>query len=302
MRFLFARRSFNKLFSIYTFVFCLTAGACFISLPAYAAPGECGLDFLNITVGAYSISTGHANYAGTEGPEAIFGNPALLGDKLAGFASYQYLLMDTKSQAVSANLPLSGNYRFGFGAHIFDPGAITGYDSEGQKTGGLNSGDYLLRFALSSQGALSYGLSVSYYYQQLDNIVGRGYGFGFGLSHENGIGRISLSADNIGPDFKIGGASMPLPSRIALSGWLPMQSRFISLSGDIIYSRESGFGVAAGLDYSPVTGFSFRAGSNIETPVSLGLGYAYDNIGLDYSYIPSGLFGDRHNFSVTMSR
>ncbi len=269
---------------------------------ASASPGECGLDFLNITVGAHSISTGHANYAGIEGPEAIFGNPSLLNSKLEGFASYQYLLMDTKSQAVSANLPIMENYAFGIGVHLFDPGNITGYNEDNQKTGQLKAGDFLIRFAMATKGRLNYGLSFSYYHQQLDNTIGRGYGLGFGVTYESGLSRISISADNIGPDFKIGSSSVPLPSQIALSGWFPIQNSFLNLSGDLIYNRESGFRAVAGIEYSPVTGFFVRAGSNNETPVSLGLGYSLNNYGFDYSYTPSSLFGDRHNFSVTMSR
>ena len=79
------------------------------------------MDFLNITVGAYSASTGQANYAGMEGAEAVFGNPSLLGDNLSGFASYQYLIMDTKSQAASINMPLNSKYSVALGLNIFDP-------------------------------------------------------------------------------------------------------------------------------------------------------------------------------------
>jgi hypothetical protein len=89
-----------------------------------AHPGECGLDFLNIPVGAHSASTGQANYAGIEGAEAIFRNPSLLGYNLNAFASYQYLIMDTRSQAAAVNLPLGRNGSFALGVNIFDPGEM----------------------------------------------------------------------------------------------------------------------------------------------------------------------------------
>ena len=56
------------------------------------------------------------------------------------------------------------------------------------------------------------------------------------------------------------------------------------------------------MEYSPLEGFAVRAGSNTEEPLSLGLGISGGSFGLDYSYVPSELFGDRHLFSVTFSR
>jgi hypothetical protein len=268
----------------------------------YATPGECGLDFLNIPIGAHSASTGQANYAGIEGAEAIFRNPSLTGNDLNAFASLQYLIMDTRSQAAAVNLPLGRNNSFAVGINIFDPGEISGYDSDGQMTGDLRSGDLLIRLGYASRNRLNFGFTVSYYEQRLDNLVGRGYGFGFGLYHDLGQNRIGLSAENLGPDFKIGQSSSPLPAKIAVSGLFPIRGRFIDLSTDFIYSLETGFGIAGGLEYSPVEGFYVRAGSNIDIPVSMGVGFSGSNFELDYSYTPSDIFGSRHFFSVTVSR
>ena len=128
------------------------------------------------------------------------------------------------------------------------------------------------------------------------------YGFGFGIASMVGQNRVGLSVENIGPNFKIGGTSSPLPAKAALSGWFPIRSRFINLTTDIVYSLESGILLAGGMEYSPLEGFAVRAGSNTEEPLSLGLGISGGSFGLDYSYVPSELFGDRHLFSVTFSR
>ena len=295
------RSLLKPLLFIYTLA--LTVSICCVApSEAEAHPGECGLDFLNIAVGAYSASTGQANYAGIEGAEAIFGNPSLLSENLNGFASYQYLIMDTRSQAASINMPIDSRYLFALGIDIFDPGEITGYDQEGHKTGNVKSGDYLVRLGVASRGLLNYGVTLSYYEQHLDNLVGRSYGFGLGLSRDFGSNRIGISIENIGPRFKIGRSSAPLPYRIALSGWFPVRNNFINLSTDFIYSREIGFRFVGGMEYSPLDGFFFRVGTNNDIPFSTGLGISGDSFDFDYSYVPSGLFGDRHLFSVTISR
>jgi hypothetical protein len=280
-------------------VFC---GSLLVQNTAFADPGRCALDFLNIPVGAQSAALGQASYAGITGSQAIFGNPALLESELNGFASYQSLLMDTKSQAAAVNLPFNTNSSLALGVNIFNPGEITGYDGQGAKTGKVNSGDYLVRAAYSSRRWIDFGVTVSYYEQRLDDVVGRGYGFGLGLARYFGQNRVGLTIDNIGPEFELGGASSPLPSKIALSGWIPVRSRFINLTADIVYGLESGFSPAGGLEYSPLEGFSVRAGSNIEVPISMGLGISGGSFDLDYSFVPSDEFGDRHWFSITFSR
>jgi hypothetical protein len=264
-----------------------------------ASPGECALDFLNIPVGAYRASIGQAGYAHINGPQAIFVNPALAGNRTGGFASYQKLFMDMRSQAAAVALPLGESYSIGAGVHVFDPGEINGYTADNFRTGDIKSGDILMRLGISRAGELSYGLSVSYYSQRLDNQLGKGFGFGFGISRGFSITRLALTADNIGPDFKIGNSSSPLPSRYSLSAWIPLREYFIDLSLDISYRRNIGFVPSAGLEYSPISGFFIRAGSNNDTPLSVGFGLATNKIGIDYSYLPSGLFGDRHIFSLS---
>lgn len=268
----------------------------------FADPGECGLDFLNIPVGAHSASTGQANYAGIEGAQAIFRNPALLGNNLYAFASYQYLIMDTRSQAAAVNLPFGRSSSFALGVNIFSPGEIAGYDDGGRKTGNLQTGDYLVRLGYSSQSRLNFGVSASYYEQRLDDIVGRGYGFGFGMYRDLGQNRLGFSLENLGPRIKIGRSSFSLPTKAAISGWFPIYSRFINLSADIIYSLETGMGLAGGVEYSPAEGFFLRAGGNDDVPISMGLGLIAGNFELDYSYTPSSNFGDRHLFSIAISR
>ncbi len=267
-----------------------------------AAPGECALDFLNIPVGAYRASIGQAGYASRKGPEAIFVNPALMGKRTGGFASYQKLFMDMRSEAAAVNFSLGEGYSMGLGVHVLDPGEITGYTADNVRTGNIKSGDILMRLGLSRGGNLSYGLSVSYYSQRLDDQSGKGLGFGFGISHDFAAARLALTADNIGPDFKIGNSSSPLPAKYSLSAWIPLHSYSIDMNLDLSYKRNIGLVPSAGLEYSPISGFFVRAGSNNDTPLSIGLGFATNKIGIDYSYLPSGLFGDRHIFSFSVYR
>ena len=267
-----------------------------------AAPGECSLDFLNIPIGAYGASLGNGGFARIEGPQALFYNPSLIGSNTAGFASYQRLLLDTRSEAVAIGLPVGGNLVFGAGAHFFQPGNIDGYDANDVSIGKIKSGDFLIRMSIARVGELSYGISFSFYGQRLDDQVGRGIGIGFGLSRDFAYGRLSLTADNFGPDFKIGTGSAPLPQRYSVSAWIPLTKYWVNVTFDLSYKPYLGFKPSGGIEYSPLNGFALRAGTNGDTPVAFGLGLNRDKIGLDYTYFPSGIFGGRHIVSFSVSK
>jgi len=272
-----------------------------LSVPVYSSPGECALDFLNIPVGAFGASLGQGGYARIEGAQAIFNNPAQI-DGNSVFASYQDLLLDTRSQAAAAGISFANDYSLGVGIHFFSPGDINGYSADDTEMGNIRSGDFLVRLGMNKHGSYSYGLSVSLYGQRLYNTVGHGIGFGAGISRKFSFGKLSISADNIGPDFKMGTSGSPLPQRYSISGWIPVKSSYLDIVFDFSYRIESGIGASAGIEYSPVTGFFVRAGTNDNIPVSLGLGLRKGNMGFDYSYFPSSIFGDRHIFSFQISK
>ncbi len=275
-----------------------------MTLPSYlpAAPGESALDFLNIPVGAQTTSLGQGGFARIDGPQAIFYNPSLIGENTAGFASYQNLLLDTRSEALAVAIPVGDKLSAGLGVHIFESGDIDGYSADNESIGNVISGDYLVRFSLAKAGEISYGMSFSFYGQRLDDSIGKGVGIGFGVSRDFRRGRLSLTADNFGPDFKIGTGSAPLPQRYSVSAWVPLSAYRMSIIFDLTYKLSLGFKPSGGLEFSPIAGFAIRAGTNSQTPIAIGMGMNRGNIGLDYTYAASGIFGDRHIFSFTVSK
>jgi hypothetical protein len=265
-----------------------------------ATPGQNALEFLNLPTGAYSAALGNGNYAGIIGPEAIFLNPSQIGQRTGAFACHQELLLDTHTEAFAAAIKLADDITVAGGAYFFDPGDIEGYSNDNERIGNIGAGDRLLRLAgLTKQGDFSFGVSISQYNQRLDNLVGNGWGLGAGVSLETGVGRLALSADNIGPDFRIGVGSSPLPARLALSALAPLCNNMLNLNLDFISRRGLGQSMAVGLEYKAFRGLSLRAGSARFDPISLGFRISNARLSLDYSYIPQSEFGDRHIFSVS---
>jgi hypothetical protein len=272
----------------------------FCSTLASASPGQNALDFLNLPIGAYSASLGKGNFAGIIGPEAIFLNPGQLGDRTGAFASHQELLLDTRAETFAAAVGLKHGLTMGGAAYFLNMGKIEGYSADNIKMGDIDSGDRLLRLALSSHlGKFRMGLSVSQYYQRLAEQTGNGWGFGGGVSYEHRLGRLAFSIDNIGPRFKLAEALAPLPGKMAFSAWIPIHNNMVSLNLDLTLNRNEKTGLAAGVEYHVTNGLALRAGGNRLDPISLGFRLAAERLAFDYSYIPRSEFGDRHIFSIS---
>ena len=274
----------------------------FYSHVAVASSGQSALDFLNLPAGARAMSLGQGGFAAIEGPEAIFTNPSLLGKNAGVFACHQELLLDTHSEAASAAIPLGDKYTMALGMHLFSPGEITRYDANNQKGGDINAGDRLVRLGLSKRGEISYGFSLSYYNQRLDDRTGNGFGIGGGITLETDYGRYSFTAENWGPDFSIAGSSSPLPSRLSLSGLYFLTMYPVDLSFDISYRNHDSFRGALGIEYSPFNGLGLILGGNNADFISMGVRFTADIISIDYSYIPKSDFGDRHIFDIKISK
>ncbi len=274
----------------------------FISpISSFASPGQTALDFLNLPIGAYSASLGQANYAGIIGPEAIFLNPGHLGQRTGAFVSHQELLLDTRTEAFAASISLKRGFAFGAAAYFLDNGKIEGYSNDNVKTGNVHSGDRLLRVGLAyAWEKLSFGISLSQYNQQLAELSANGWGFGAGASVDSRWGRFGFTADNIGPNFKIGSGSAPLPGRFVFSAWTPFFENKADLNIDFILRRYQQAMVAAGIEYHLFENLALRVGSEKYDHLSLGFRLSKGKIALDYSYIPQSTFGDRHIFSFSI--
>ena len=261
--------------------------------------GQCAFDFLNIPVGANSSSLGQVNFSGMLGPEALFGNPALIGQYNGLFASHQELFLDTRSDAMGISYNLSSKYALGLALNYFNPGQIIGYTTENIRTENIRAGDYMAKLAFSINGQLSYGGYLSYYYQRLDNFKSNAVGIGLGISYENHLGRFGMVADNIGPDVNVETGAIPLPLRLTWSGLFTL-SQNIRFNGDLTFGRSDGWSIAGGIQYAIISNFMLRAGSNSGNPISLGCGFENRKWKIDYSYLPVSDFGERHFFSITI--
>lgn len=122
---------------------------------------------------------------------------------------------------------------------------------------------------------------------------------------------IGLAVHDFGRDLRIDGAPVPLPTRVSLQlatrRSITLGPLDLRAAAQLTRSRGGTLLPGGGLelDYWPVIGRTFyaRAGARrVEdfdgNPLTLGVGFTGDDIGLDYAYEPFGASGRVHRLGV----
>ena len=234
---------------------------------------------LLVPVGARDFAMGGANIASSEGVEAIFWNPAGMGQVRYGaeamFSSMAYIAdISVNYGAIAASF---GNFGvLGFSVKALDFGDIpltTNDDPEGL-AGRLFSPTYVtlgVTYARSLTDAISAGASLKIIAEQIDRVSASGVALDVGVQYRNLGGipgfHLGVSVKNIGPQLKYEGPGL-LGSAVRSDGRRPEQSYE---SPGASFELPSSFDI--GLAYQP------RLTDNLQATVTSS--FTNRNLGLD---------------------
>jgi hypothetical protein len=292
-------------------------------LLAAAVCAQTTFDPLTVAVGARALGMGRACAAAADDGDALFCNPAALGEMdTFKFSSMSgNLLEDVHYLALAGVYPLGQRAAVGFGyAGAFVPGIDL--RSAGKTfLGQANFGDSV---ALASYGRklsddTSLGLSLKYYMisgSEINSGNGQGWNLDAGLMQKGNnwlslalVGQNILSTNNISYQ---NGETEPLPSQVKAGAALhllgnsfnaafssPVEATMlVDLAFDL--KRAGSLLPQAGLEISPNQSFSIRAGVDRSQPTA-GITLRYAGLGFHYAYHSFGDFNDNsgHFFSLT---
>jgi len=280
---------------------------------ASAAPA--GFAFLEIPTGARAAALGGSLATMSAGPEAMFGNIALLdpskGLQVGG--GHSELIQSLRHDYFSiAGHAWGGGLGASMRALYSEP--IEERDEVGNLIGTFGAHD--LEFALAYSGRVMpdvrFGVSAQVIRERIANEAAMTYGFGLGTSWEPaGPLRFGLALQNLGPSAHytiegVQGEAVELPAAaqggvaytIATGGRLTARA---ALEGRFTRGR-GGIGIL-GAELADVSGAALRFGvrSNDDASTfSAGAGYALTGLQLDYAWVPFKLdLGDTHRISFT---
>lgn len=321
-----------------------TALAALVLLAGPAAADDAGtsaLPFLEMQQGARPTGMAGAFTGVAEGVDSLWWNPAGMARSRMTEVTMSHTLFvdDVKTEYLAASRPLpalKGTVGASF-TYMSVPG-IEGYDSTGRSVGKLTANAYAatLGFGTEVIPGISVGVNGKYLGQTLSTKKGSGMGVDAGLQYRQEKLGAGVSVQNLGPSFKIGNDSNPLPTTVRAGVAYQFKPRLLG-AFDLSKARDGGVLPHLGGEVRLTNNFHLRAGWQKQENLGNGAGVSFgftlmgtaggggapvggDNWGgdgtpwwekaagavtglvgsLDYSFISLGDLSDVHRLSLSL--
>lgn len=189
--------------------------------PALATEtGTTALPLLQLPQGGRPTGMGGAYTAVADDVNALWWNPAGMArsKKTEMTFSHTAFVEDVKTEHVAFSRPmrlLKGSVGTSL-TYMSVPG-IEGYDAAGKSVGNLTANSYAVSLGYAAfmvPGQLAFGVSGKYLGQTLATQKGTGVAADFGVQFKQDKLGAGVSVQNVGPSFKIGNDSNPLPTTL----------------------------------------------------------------------------------------
>ena len=275
-----------------------------------ANPGETGLSFLKIGVGARAAAMGEAYVAVAQDASALYWNPAGIAN-IPGYelhASHHEWISDVRYEYVAGVRGMKGH---ALGAHIgvLHMGELEGRDEIGLFTGNFRSYDLTagLSYGRRVARSLEVGATAKVLYEKIQDFSATGFAFDAGVRYRTGLKGLTLAGafSNLGSQMKFIDESFLLPvnarvgaayrTRALLKGFL--------VAADVKFPNDTDARGHVGAELQVHEMFALRGGLKLgydEELGSLGFGVNYQAFAFDYAYSPfsqSSELGDVHRVS-----
>ena len=295
---------------------------------ASLADGVDAGSFVRDGIGARALGMGSAAVAIADGPSGAFWNPASLGglDGLAVSSMYADKFgLDIRYQSLGIAGALAENLGMGLLMirSSIDDIPFTGDEGDGVFSetqtlyvlaGGFDLSGLLLR-PEQTRTTVAVGTSLKAYTHSL--LEGRGTGIGLDVGVSSGFSmgwgrlKMSLCAVDIGETaIRWEGTDhnptnhVPWTNRIGVALGLLGDSLWLSGQGDLAVGRPHLNRMRIGVEYSPILGLSGRVGATFapdgNVKFTAGGSISWHGLRIDYAFLPNGVLGDTHVFSLGM--
>ena len=280
-------------------------------------PGETGVNFLRIPIGARAAGMGGAFVAVSDDSSGFYYNPAGLSRLQCGELSCMGVRwpgdMDFGYVCAASRFKNSG---FGISYVALSKNDIPGYDATGVETGNTGFSDTMIALTYSfmrtvdrqKEKYLHAGANVKIVRENLDTESAIAVAFDAGLIYaiKKDIFNIGLCVQNIGTGIKFYSAACPMPVNYKIgTSFKPFGSGFL-VAVDFDIPVDNYASLNAGCEYRINQFFTLRAGyrekpaeKDLDEGVRCGIGFESDRVNVDYAYAPYGFIGEAHRFGLS---
>ena len=264
-------------------------------------PGTTTASFLKIGVGARPAAMGEAFTALASDGTSLYWNPAgLIQIKQREIsATYNLWFQGIRQGYVSFGFSSLGG-TVGLGANYVDMGDIEGRDEKGNPTGDFGASDvhlflgYAKKFKKIALGFTAGWLKDTIKEDTESAFLGN-IGLLYPLSRQLTLG---TAIQNVGS--QLGNDPLPLTVKIGIA----LSRRSLTLATDVAKPKDNDLYWCVGAEWWIRDMIALRAGYKTNQDIgegwSVGLGFKFQRICLDYAYIPYGDLGNTHRISLGM--
>lgn len=260
--------------------------------------------------GAQSAAMGGAFTAVAGGPVALYYNAAALDalDRNRLLLQYDRSFLDIARSDAAFGMPFAGG-GLGFGISVIDYGSIIQTTTVNKTNAGtFSANDMLVRtgYGRAVGDRLALGATIGYYRLEIAEVTASGVTADVGALYRSPWPGLDIGAAvrNIGSRARFTRDDEELPLAIALgAAYRPTARLLVAL--DYESTRNQDGVVRAGLEYRVIPALAIRAGYNgsneTDNGLTFGAGFAFNDIQLDYAYVPFGDLGKSHRVSAEVA-
>lgn len=271
------------------------------------AEGTVGSVFLLVGTSARCEGMGGACIATINDAAAVTYNPAAMAEQPGQMASFMHneTVLDLSQEYISY-VSSYGGKAWGGSLVYFDMGTQQGFTAANQPTGSFrpNSYSFSIGYGQKANEKVSWGVGAKYIREKIADSTGTAFALDAGILYKASANwRHAAVLSNFGTKIKIGSSADPLPLTLKTGTAYSFTQMPLTLTADAYFIKNSDPEYHLGAEYMISNYIGVRAGYNsdddLDNGFTFGLGFYQDSFGLDYAFIPMGVFGDSHRFSLS---
>jgi hypothetical protein len=280
--------------------------------------GTCSAQFLKLGLGGRAVAMGGAFVGLADDATAIYWNPAGLASVSSTELSFMHLawLQDVYYEYFAVAQPIKKWAVFGWSISYLHMGQLKGRDEDGQPTSDFTASDMAITFALGRKitDNLLLGGSIKNIEEKLEDRNAYGLAFDFGCLYLTPVENLFLGGvvQNWGGDIAFVEESFGLPTvfKLGASYRHIVAGNPINLAFDVYSPNDNKTRLHSGMEYiyrNTLAGrIGYKNGSDLgnRAGLSLGLGLMTTRsqiYRIDYAFVPQGVLGNSHTFSLSIS-